>query len=218
MRPDVAGSQRGAERCAAMLTLIATAKLNGVDPQALAGRSPGPHPTTYPREIGSFAAVALRLPVLLPRGGASGVRIREGCFARTTYLKPDDIPDAHKVLGAIWARWPLVRVLLRADSGFAREPLMAWCEDARVDYVLGLAPRRNTMPEPQQVILPGPWIRFASCPREAARCGRVHRRATLSHPQGARSGDATRPEKGSCQCCSGGRSTARHHHWNVDLH
>ena len=29
-----AGSQRGAERCAAMLTLIATAKLNGVDPQA----------------------------------------------------------------------------------------------------------------------------------------------------------------------------------------
>jgi Transposase DDE domain group 1 len=34
------------------------------------------------------------------------------------------------------ARWPRVRILLRADSGFAREPLMAWCEDNRVDYLL----------------------------------------------------------------------------------
>jgi hypothetical protein len=32
-----------------------------------------------------------------------------------------------------------VRILLRADSGFAREALMAWCEENRVDYVFGLA-------------------------------------------------------------------------------
>jgi hypothetical protein len=32
-----------------------------------------------------------------------------------------------------------VRILLRADSGFAREELMAWCERNRVDYVFGLA-------------------------------------------------------------------------------
>jgi hypothetical protein len=32
-----------------------------------------------------------------------------------------------------------VRIVLRADSGFAREELMAWCEANRVDYVLGLA-------------------------------------------------------------------------------
>jgi hypothetical protein len=31
-----------------------------------------------------------------------------------------------------------VRILLRADSGFAREALMAWCETHRVDYVFGL--------------------------------------------------------------------------------
>ena len=37
------------------------------------------------------------------------------------------------------ARWPRVRILLRADSGFAREPLMAWCEANRVDFVFGLA-------------------------------------------------------------------------------
>jgi hypothetical protein len=32
-----------------------------------------------------------------------------------------------------------VRILLRADSGFAREELMAWCESNGVDYVFGLA-------------------------------------------------------------------------------
>ncbi len=29
--------------------------------------------------------------------------------------------------------------MLRADSGFAREALMAWCEESRVDYLFGLA-------------------------------------------------------------------------------
>jgi Transposase DDE domain group 1 len=35
--------------------------------------------------------------------------------------------------------WPRVRIALRADSGFAREALMSWCEANRVDYVFGLA-------------------------------------------------------------------------------
>jgi hypothetical protein len=35
--------------------------------------------------------------------------------------------------------WPEVEILLRADSGFAREELMAWCEQNHVDYVFGLA-------------------------------------------------------------------------------
>ncbi len=44
-----------------------------------------------------------------------------------------------RIVGQIRARWPLVRILLRADSGFAREALMAWCEENKVDYVFGLA-------------------------------------------------------------------------------
>ena len=36
------------------------------------------------------------------------------------------------------ARWR-TRILLRADSGFAREDLMAWCEANDVDYLFGLA-------------------------------------------------------------------------------
>ncbi len=37
------------------------------------------------------------------------------------------------------ARWPDAKVVVRADSGFCREDLMAWCEAQGVDYVLGLA-------------------------------------------------------------------------------
>ena len=32
-----------------------------------------------------------------------------------------------------------MRIVLRADSGFCRESIMAWCEENRVDFVLGLA-------------------------------------------------------------------------------
>lgn len=35
--------------------------------------------------------------------------------------------------------WPEVKIILRADSGFCREELMAWCEHNHVDYVFGLA-------------------------------------------------------------------------------
>jgi len=44
-----------------------------------------------------------------------------------------------RIVGQIRARWPGTRILLRADSGFAREALMAWCEANRVDFVFGLA-------------------------------------------------------------------------------
>jgi hypothetical protein len=47
--------------------------------------------------------------------------------------------EVARIVAQIRARWPRTRILLRADSGFAREPLMAWCEQNRVDYVFGLA-------------------------------------------------------------------------------
>jgi hypothetical protein len=47
--------------------------------------------------------------------------------------------EVARLVSAIRARWPDTSILLRADSGFAREQLMAWCEENRVDYVFGLA-------------------------------------------------------------------------------
>ena len=49
------------------------------------------------------------------------------------------VEEVARIVAQIRARWPFVRILLRADSGFAREVLMAWCEENRVDYVFGLA-------------------------------------------------------------------------------
>ena len=36
-----------------------------------------------------------------------------------------------------------MRIILRADSGFCREPLLRWCEDHQVDYVFGLAKNKH---------------------------------------------------------------------------
>jgi hypothetical protein len=49
------------------------------------------------------------------------------------------VEEIARIAGQIRACWPHVRILLRADSGFAREALMAWCEENRVDFVFGLA-------------------------------------------------------------------------------
>jgi hypothetical protein len=47
--------------------------------------------------------------------------------------------EVERIVGQIRSRWPQVRIVLRADSGFAREALMAWCEQNGVDYLFGLA-------------------------------------------------------------------------------
>lgn len=49
------------------------------------------------------------------------------------------VEEVARIVGQIRERWPAVRIVLRADSGFAREALMAWCEENRVEYLFGLA-------------------------------------------------------------------------------
>jgi hypothetical protein len=49
------------------------------------------------------------------------------------------VEEIERIIRQIRARWPRVKILLRADSGFARDGLMSWCERHRVDYVFGLA-------------------------------------------------------------------------------
>jgi hypothetical protein len=44
-----------------------------------------------------------------------------------------------RIVAQIRQSWPEVRIILRGDSGFAREELMAWCEAHAVDFVFGLA-------------------------------------------------------------------------------
>jgi hypothetical protein len=49
------------------------------------------------------------------------------------------LEELQRIVKQIRAVWPQVRILVRGDSGFCREELMAWCEAESVDYVLGLA-------------------------------------------------------------------------------
>ena len=47
--------------------------------------------------------------------------------------------EVERIVKQIRRSWPKVRVILRADSGFARDGLMDWCETNKVDYIFGLA-------------------------------------------------------------------------------
>jgi len=49
------------------------------------------------------------------------------------------VEEVARVVARIRACWPKTRIVLRADSGFARDDLMTWCEANGVDFLLGLA-------------------------------------------------------------------------------
>ena len=49
------------------------------------------------------------------------------------------VEEIARIVAQIRAQWPQTRIILRADSGFARDALMGWCEANAVDYIFGLA-------------------------------------------------------------------------------
>jgi Transposase DDE domain group 1 len=51
--------------------------------------------------------------------------------------------EIERIVTRIRAAWPEIKIVLRGDSGFCREELMAWCEAHAVDYVFGVA--RNSL-------------------------------------------------------------------------
>jgi hypothetical protein len=57
------------------------------------------------------------------------------------------VQEVARLVAHIRSRWPRVRILLRADSGFAREDLMAWCEANGVDFLFGLAKNHRLIAE-----------------------------------------------------------------------
>jgi hypothetical protein len=49
------------------------------------------------------------------------------------------VDELTRIIERIRLSWPETRIIVRGDSGFCRDDLMAWCEAHSVDYVLGLA-------------------------------------------------------------------------------
>ena len=70
-----------------------------------------------------------------------------GEFLLCAKLRPSNIDasagsleEVERMVKQIREAWPKTQIVIRGDSGFAREPLMAWCEDQQnVHFVLGLA-------------------------------------------------------------------------------
>ena len=49
------------------------------------------------------------------------------------------VEEVSRIVTQLRRRWPDVKIVLRADSGFCREELMGWCESNHVGYLFGLA-------------------------------------------------------------------------------
>jgi Transposase DDE domain group 1 len=53
------------------------------------------------------------------------------------------LEEIERIVPQIRKAWPRTQIILRADSGFCREGLIAWCEKHAVDYVFGFARNRR---------------------------------------------------------------------------
>src|SRR5213595_1426558 len=69
-----------------------------------------------------------------------------GEFLLCARLRPSNIDgsagvidELKRIVGQIRQKWPKVKIVLRGDSSFCREDILAWCEGNGVDYVIGLA-------------------------------------------------------------------------------
>jgi hypothetical protein len=57
------------------------------------------------------------------------------------------VAELKRIVAQIRCAWSGVRIVVRGDSGFCREELMAWCEAEGVDYLLGLAKNERLQAE-----------------------------------------------------------------------
>lgn len=80
-----------------------------------------------------------------------------GDFLLAARLRPGDVGATsgaiavlEKLVTRIRARWPEVKIQFRADGAFSEEPLLAWCENHHVQYVIGLASNSRLLSELEQ--------------------------------------------------------------------
>jgi len=69
-----------------------------------------------------------------------------GEFLLCARLRPSNIDasagtteELESIVTELRQAWPKLKILVRGDSGFCRESIMAWCEENDVNYVFGIA-------------------------------------------------------------------------------
>lgn len=77
------------------------------------------------------------------------------------------VEELERIIQQIRKAWPRVKIVIRGDSGFAREQIMTWCEQNHVDYVFGLAKneRLKQVIEPQMEQAEQQWRRTGKAAR-----------------------------------------------------
>ena len=110
------------------------------------------------------------------------------------------VEELARVVGQLRRAWPDVSILLRGDSGFCREDLLAWCEAHGVDYLVGLAKnarlKRQIAPEmaqaeaacrasgtPARVFADFPYRTLTSWSRERRVVGKAEQLPGRSNPR-----------------------------------
>src|SRR5438128_9205048 len=78
------------------------------------------------------------------------------------------VAELQRIVPQIRSVWPQVRIIIRGDSGFCREELMAWCETEQVDYLLGLAKNERRKAEIQN-----PMAKAEALYRQSGQAARV---------------------------------------------
>ena len=63
------------------------------------------------------------------------------------------LTEIRRIVSQIRAAWPEVKIILRGDSGFCRDELMAWSEANKVNYLFGLAKNQRL----RKIIQPQMW-------------------------------------------------------------
>ena len=98
-----------------------------------------------------------------------------GEFLLCARLRPSNIDGAagsvaelQRIVPQIRSVWPQVRIIIRGDSGFCREELMAWCETEQVDYLLGLAKNERLKAE-----IHNPMAKAEALYRQSGQAARV---------------------------------------------
>jgi hypothetical protein len=62
------------------------------------------------------------------------------------------LEELQRVIKIIPSKWKDVKIIIRADSAYSREDIMAWCESQTgIDYVIGLAPNSRLLQFSQSI-------------------------------------------------------------------
>ena len=126
---------------------------------------------TATRRAGSSTATTTATATCRSTSSAAAICWRPSSGARTSTPRPARSRRSRASSARSAPAGRGCAIVLRADSGFAREALMAWCEENRVDYVFGLARNPRLVEHIAHRRSPGP----STTPR---RTGRPARRFT----------------------------------------